>query len=272
MFKTHLFPARQEWPTALTSIDQLPLDTTRIRLKADASDFEMLRRFEQLDALWCFNIDDRKLKQIARIESLQTLHLDYNLRTSDLSCLKELPNLKVLTLNSCSKITTLNQLGEFTNLEALRIENFKNVHDIKPLRSLVNLRELGVEGSIWTRMTIDSLASIEGLQKLVFASFTNLKVTDESLEPLSKLDSLTRVELPNFYPFQEFARLSAKLPHCECSWFSPYIQTNLTCPKCKQAERVMLSGKGKSMLCKQCDSEKLARHIKAFEAVKNTTT
>ena len=179
--------------------------------------------------------------------------------------MKKLPVLEVLRLDSCSTIDSLEPLGELTQLTGLAIENFKNVHDLSPLATLTNLRQLAVEGSIWSRMKINSLAPIAGLSRIEYLNLSNLKVADESLAPLTHLTNLKKLVTANFYPFEEFARLSAKLPNCECQWFAPYVATTLKCPKCEAENRVMLTGKGKPLLCPRCDAIRLARHVKEFE-------
>ena len=263
-----IFPTKLDWPVAADNLRNLPRTATRIRLVSKATGFDCLHEFRNLEALWCFGIDQRKLKEIAKCGSLKSLYLDYNLRTSDLSVLKNLPLLEVLRLDSCSKFTSLEQLGEFKHLRGLAIENFKNVRDLKPLSNLVNLTELAVEGSIWTSMKIDSLAPIANLTQLKYLSCANLRVLDKSLQPLSDLTNLRHLGLSNFYPLEEFARLSTRLPHTTCQWFTPYIPSGLTCEKCKATTRVMLSGKGITMLCPRCDEVRLQRHVAKFEQAK----
>ena len=263
-----IFPARLEWPVAAENLDDVPRNTTRIRLISKATRFETLAEFKDLNALWCFGIDQKKLDHISRCQSLQRLYIGYNLRAGDFSPLKRLPKLDVLHLDSCSKVSGLEQLAELTQLTGLSIENFKNVHDIAPLLALTNLRELAIDGSMWTRMTITSVEPIRNLSNLEFLSLTNTKVADESLEPLQELSNLKTLSIANFLPVAEFAKLSAKLPHCSCDWFKPYITTNLQCKKCGRNTRVMLSGKGTSMLCSQCDVGRLAKHVNEFEQIK----
>ena len=264
-----IFPARLEWPAAVGNIDDVPRNTTRLRLISKAVKFEKLVEFEDLSELWCFGIDHKKLEYISRCKSLRHLYLDYNLRTGDLTPLRNLPLLEVLRLDSCSKINSLDQVAELTQLTGLAIENFKNLHDITPLSALINLKELAIDGSIWTRMKLESLKPIANLEKLELLSLTNTKVADESLEPLQRLANLKELILANFYPVAEFAKLSAKLPHCDCQWFKPFITTTLRCEKCGSNTRIMLSGKGTSMICGNCDAARLSRHVNEFQRVKD---
>lgn len=264
-----IFPARLTWPQSAKDAGAIARDTTRLRLVNKAIGFESLREFESLEALWCFGIDQTKLEQISACTSLKELYCEYHLRISDLRCLSRLPDLEVLRLDSCPSIESLAQLGDFTDLNGLGIENFKNVHDVEPLAKLTNLRQLAVEGSIWTRMKIDSLAPLSSLERLEFLGLTSLKVVDESLAPLANLKNLRQLFLTNAYPFEEFARLAAQLPNTECQWFAPYVSTTLKCEECDEEDRVLLTGKGKSLLCPRCDAKRLQRHVAAFDRVKN---
>jgi len=254
---------------SVNNLSEVPRSATRIRLISKALGFEKLREFQHLSALWCFGVNQQKLNDISQCGSLRALYLDYNLRITELRPLKKLSALDVLRLDSCSTIDSLEELGTLSQLTGLAIENFKNVHDLRPLAMLTNLRELAVEGSIWSRMKINSLAPIVGLSRIEYLSLTNLKVVDESLQPLTHLPNLKELLIANFYPFEEFARLSAKLPNCECQWFAPYVTTTLECPKCKTGNRVLVTGKGKPLLCPTCDAIRLARHVKEFERIRN---
>jgi len=265
-----IYPSRHAWPISTANLDDAPHNAERIRLVNRGTGFDKLSEFKSLSALWCYGIDQKKLTHISECTSLCNLYLDYQLRIDDLLPLQRLPRLDVLRLDSCSKITSLQRLSDLKQLTGLAIENFKNVHDIQPLSVLTNLKELAIEGSIWTRMKIDSLSPIMKLTGIEFLSLTNLKVADESLKPLSKLTSLRELHVANFYPFGEFARLAAVLPQCKCQWFAPYVSTSLKCEKCND-NRVLVTGKGKSLMCVTCDSARLARHVADFERIRNSS-
>ena len=265
-----IYPSRHAWPISTDNLDNAPRNAERIRLVNKATGFDKLSEFKSLSALWCFGIDQKKLIRISECTSLCNLFLDYQLRVDDLFPLQRLPRLDVLRLDSCSKINSLQQLSDLRQLTGLAIENFKNVHEIKPLSVLTNLKELAIEGSIWTRMKIDSLSPIMNLTSIEFLSLTNLKVADESLKPLATLTSLRELHIANFYPFEEFARLAAALPQCKCQWFTPYVSTSLKCEKCND-NRVLVTGKGKSYMCVRCDAAWLARRVADFERIKNSS-
>ncbi|HYW73249.1 MAG TPA: hypothetical protein VE961_19670 [Pyrinomonadaceae bacterium] len=170
-----------------------------------------------------------------------------------------------MSIDSCSRVHSLAELSHLEGLEGLAIINFKNVHDAGPLSGLTNLQELAIAGSTWTRMKIESLQPLSSLTALRQLHLTNLKVVNESLKPLAALARLERLEIANFYPMEEFAWLSGKLKNTCCSWFQPYVDVSfLECPRCGGGNSVMLSGKGKPVLCRTCDRVRLERHVDSF--------
>lgn len=259
-----LYPLRLNWPKAVENASELHPDIERLRLVGGFKGYDQLKGLTRLRALWCFGIDAKALEQIAACPTIEELHLDYRLKTGDLRPLHQLPRLKILTINSCSTISSLLEISQFEKLEGLYIENFRNVHSISELSKLTKLKQLGVAGSIWTRMKIETLDPLAGLISLEYLDLTNCKVRDESLRPLAPLSKLRRLDIPNFYPMEEFAWLSVRLPETQCTWFTPYIPMNLNCERCKSATLVMLTGKGKPVLCSQCDEDRLNQHAEKF--------
>lgn len=261
-----IFPARLDWSEAAHKVDSVHSDIKKLRLVAKAKGLERLNQLTRLQSLWCFGINPESLGYISECSSLEGLYIDI-LKSDSITCLRRLGFLKVLSIDSCSKIDSLRELSDFQNLEGLAIINFKNVHEIDPLSKLINLQQLAVAGSIWTRMKIKSLKPLSSLTNLKYLHLTSLKAEDESIKPLVALNQLEKLEIANFYPMEEVAWLSGKLKNTKCSWFRPYIELPFDCPKCEKDTMLMLTGKGKPNLCKECDAKRLAKHVAEFEEV-----
>lgn len=227
---------------------------------------EKLDQFSNLEALWCFGINRETLAYVCKCASLESLYVE-TLESDKIGCVSKLASLKVLSIDSCSKIGSLDELGDLRNLEGLAIMNFRNVREINPLSKLTNLRQLAVAGSIWTRMKIESLRPLSPLLNLKYLHLTSLKAEDESLRPLAELGQLEKLEIANFYPVEEFAWLSGRLKNTKCTWFRPYVEAPFDCQKCGKDTTVMLTGKGKPSLCKECDRKRLERHVAEFEGI-----
>jgi hypothetical protein len=257
-----IFPLRREWPPAVDDVAKAPPDTRSIRLISGARGFDKLPSYRNLKALWCFNINENRLRSICGCTSLESLYIE-NIKTENLCCLRELTNLRLLGLESCSRATSLEVVSKLRSLSGLAITHFKNVHDLGPLAELSSLRTLAVAGSMWTRMRVNSFKPLEGLRNLELLHLTNIKAEDESLRPFGGLRNLKHLDLANFYPMSEFAWLSQRLRRTECTWFQPYIEMkHIECNKCKKETKVLLTGKRKPTLCSQCDKKALEKHVR----------
>lgn len=262
-----LFPALDEFPPGAKDLAAVRDDVTALRLVEDAAGFDNLSRLARLKKLWCFKIDEAKLREIAQCVSLRHLFLG-GLRVADCTSLARLRMLESLSLETAHKVRNLDPLGELDQLTALGVLHFKSVRSLAPLRTLKRLRALAVAGSMWTRMTVESLSPLSELKELRLLHLTNRKPQDESLEALHELKSLEKLECGNFYPMEQFARLRAALPRTRCHWFSPAESMPIgECKKCGQASLVMLSGKGTRTACRSCDAVRIRRHEDAFNAI-----
>jgi len=184
-----------------------------------------------------------------------------------------LRRLRILGFENCSRVTSFVDFGELHSLTGLALCHFKNVHDLAPLSELRMLKSLAVAGSLWTRMHVASFAPLEKLKQLELLHLTNIKALDESLLTLSALTNLRRLDIANFYPMSEFARLAQSLKSTECTWFKPYVElTNFRCKKCDQTTMLMLSGSRKPMLCIRCDAKKLAKHVHEWNQAADTAS
>lgn len=258
-----IFPARRKWPLATDDVLNAPLEVDSLRLISGARNLRTLERLKKLKALWCFDISDRDLELISDSNSIESLYIE-NVKTEKLEALKKISNLKVLSLETCSKTKSLEALRGL-NLIGLAITHFKNVHDLAPLAELKSLKALAVAGSMYTKMKVKSFKPLEELKQLEFLHLTNIKSDDESLKPLSMLSNLRQLDIANFYKTSEFAWLSQKLPSTQCTWFKPYIDVTFTvCKSCGNETMVMLSGSRKPKLCKACDKQALAKHVREW--------
>ena len=106
------------------------------------------------------------------------------------------------------------------------------------------------------------------MTNLKLLEITNVKSTDKSLSALAELKNLNELLIANFFPMEEFARLSIKLPNTKCTWFKPYVPIeSFECKNCGSNSMVMLTGKGKSIICSICNSNKLNKHLDDWEKI-----
>ncbi len=157
--KRSLFPALATFLPASSDVATVPSDSTSLRLVEEAVGFSRLPQLSLLTKLWCFGINADRLRIIAQCVKLKHLFVE-NLRVADLSPIERLQSLVCLSLEVAPKVASLDQLAELGWLEGLRVEHFKSVTSLEPLKRLSNLQGLAVAGSIWTRLTVDSLSPL----------------------------------------------------------------------------------------------------------------
>ena len=204
---------------------------------------------------------------VGSLATLRRLYVE-GVRLPNLNAFAELTSLEVLSIDGCTRVTSLDELAPLCGVEALGITHFPKVHSLQPLTQFRALTALVVAGGMWARMTVDSLSPLASLLGLRFLHLTDLKALDESLEPLLSITGLKRLDLPNFYPMEEFARLSARLPKTQCTWFEPVVPLSSSpCQKCGQPTLVLLTGKGMPSLCSLCDSARVKKHVEHFRSV-----
>jgi hypothetical protein len=199
------------------------------------------------------------------LEQLEVLHIKWS-NIKELGALARLRQLRALSIGSSTRVVSIEAIGGLQSLTLLELENFKSISDFSPLTRLKSLQSLSVTGSMWSRQTIESLEPFASMTWL-----TSLAI-DTSLKPLSRLTGLRELSLGGRLPFEEYAWLSGKLPETECRWFRPYYDLagsgHGACSSCHEDSMVMLTGKGKPVLCKHCDAPKVARHADLFNAAR----
>jgi hypothetical protein len=181
--------------------------------------------------------------------------------------------LKYFKLGSSGSLASIQPLERMTQLKWLQLDNITSTKHLQPLQSLTGLEGLGFTGAELKNFTIDSFAPLSGLQNLTWLHLGSVQTRDESLQPLTKLKKLEWLGVGNFFPVEEFARLSLHFPAGVCEWQEPYARFHSSlfpCRKCKANWKVMTSGKGSALLCPSCDSLKLARHIHKFKSAQET--
>lgn len=203
---------------------------------------------------------------ICELDGLEVLQLKLS-NIGRLDAIRRLRSLRALSIGSSTRIESIAPLTELSPLEILEIENFKLITDFSPLLELRSLRDLSVSGGMWSRQAISSLAPFSRMTWL-----TSLCLDTSSVSSIRELATLAKLEtlwIGGRLPYEEYAWLSTRLPNTECRWFKPYFNLSdhgcLPCKSCGEKSMVMVTGKGKPVLCMHCDAGKLARHVQLFE-------
>lgn len=180
-----------------------------------------IAQYRQVRALLAGSANQDFLEEIGHLGSLEYLELAWPTTAKDLSPLRNLKELRVLKIDSPRNIVDFSIIAQLPKLERLFIENAKHMSGldwIEPLRD--RLTVLGIEGSMYTKQKIPSLAPLQGfaLQALFL---TSTRMGDQSFVPLHDMQTLRYLGTALNAPRDEFEALHTALPDLQCDWFNP---------------------------------------------------
>ncbi len=205
-------------PVHRMSLVDLPHDTPELRFRREGSSHRGIHSFRKLSRAWLYSVNQDFLEELADLPAIEQLFIDGTTAT-DLTPLHRLRCLRRLVVIGGTKIQSMDWVTGLPPLEVLGMENFKRVRHLEPLASLTSLAALGVEGSIWTRMSVDTLAPLSSLGRLRYLFLTNLTASDKGLHFLHSLTGLKVLEIGALFPDEQFLKLRQALPRLHCDWF-----------------------------------------------------
>jgi len=234
-----------------------------------------LPAFSDLRYVWFQSRTTQALFEAAcRLPNLEGLYVKWS-GIDDLAPLQGVPTLLNLHLGSSPGVTSIAPLAGLRQLLRLDLENLKSVQDLTPLSGLTNLVALSFLGEEFKRNAVASFAPLAPLSSLTWLHLGALRTHDMSLRPLAALTGLEYLAIGNVFAIEEFAYLSARLPHTLCNWLKPYARFHKSvfpCRTCRENWKVMLSGKGRKLLCPTCDAVPLARHVLLYQKLRDAST
>lgn len=277
----HPFHA-SNWPRAILRPEDAD-GSAALSLSWDLTEMSTKEK-KQLIADWCDALPQlahvRRLKlwsmatqplldAIGRMTGLECLIIK-GTNASSFEALRRLPSLRYLSIGSSTKVDSVEPLAALTTLKILELENLKKVSDFSPLVALTGLESLAVEGAMWARQEVQSLAPFAAM---VWLQSLALDTSDlESVRPLASLKGLKSLGIGGRLPMEEYAWLAARLPHTQCRWFAPYVPLSLSgigkCARCGQQTMVMLTGRRAGNACLACDKARVDKHVAAFDAAR----
>jgi len=234
---------------------------------------DLLPTLENVRFLWFSSRVSQPLFEAAcEMENLVGLFIKWS-GISSIDSIPKLKNLGYLHIGSSPSIDPLEPLTRLPTLEWLELENIRASSDLGFLSTMTNLKGLSIGGDSNSikYLKAESLAPLENLQKVFWLSLPTFVPRDGSLMPLAKMRSLKYLLISNKYKMEEIARLAGARPDIECERFKPMTDVlgYFICKKCGKNRMVLLTGKGKPILCLDCDAERIARHVNAFNEIVN---
>ncbi len=121
-------------------------------------------------------------------------------------------SLRYLHIGSSTGVESIEPLRSLTSLKWLGLESVTRVDSLDPLCDLVNLYGLTVEGSLWTKQVVETLAPVGNLHHLRYLSIINLQSRDRTLSPLFALTQLEVFHAASWWSQSEVAELFRRNP------------------------------------------------------------
>jgi len=250
-----------ERPQFVNDLADVNESSTELLIRGKTKNIERLKSFSNLTKLWIYTVNQNEFDTILSLVNPKMLHI-YELRVDNLSIISSLKEVEVLALEWNTKAKSLWDLSKNTSLKSLSITDFSKLTDINPLQKNTSLELLQLSGGIWNSLNLNTLQPLRYLKNLKFLGLSNIRVKDESLEPISDLKGLQELEISNQFPTEEYARLSVTLPNTKCDCFKPYIF--LSSPI--EDKEVMVVGKRKPFLNSKVAVKKLQKYEEQFKA------
>ena len=232
----------------------------QIAIYGKTKNINLLSKFTNLQKIWIFGINQNQAENIFSNIDPEILIMN-EIRTNDLKFLNKLKKIKELSLTWSTKITDIKPLAKLTNIKILQIQDFSSLHDISPLKNLINIKILDLSGGMWNKFKIKNLKPLTNLVNLKYLCLTNIGISDDSLNPLSKLTALKELYISNQFPTEEYAYLSVHLKNTKCTHFKPFIKFSSSI----EEHDIMIVGKRKPFLNSKKDKEKIEKYINKFE-------
>ncbi|MFC4354233.1 leucine-rich repeat domain-containing protein [Chryseomicrobium palamuruense] len=209
-------------PAFTKDLKSVRTDIEDLVIQGETKNLDLLSTFTNLTKLWIYTVNQQQFENIISLIQPKQLHI-YEMRVSDLSPLESLHNLEVVSLQWNTKATSLWDLGQNPKLYSLAIMDFPKLQSLDALQTQPDIHVLELHGGIWNSLTIPTLEPLRKLVNLRHLTLMNIRVKDESLEPIADLHQLEELSISNQFPTQEYARLSVKLANANCELFHPYI-------------------------------------------------
>lgn len=209
------------WPQSTSKIVDIPQDAKMVSFYRERRSHRGIGTRDSIKKLYATQVNQEFLSEIGQLVNLEYLEIEV-LTADDLSPLSRLINLETLKLSGVRKATEFELLLGLQCLNRLFIENAKHLQSMDFLHEAHHLIAIGVEGSMWTKQKIASLAPLAGLRELEALFLTSVQLRDKSLRYLADIPQLKVLECARFAPKREFENIRSLMPELDCQWCDNY--------------------------------------------------
>ena len=255
-----MFPIGEQ-PEFIKDLNDVDITIVEIALQGKTKNLEKLESFQHLDTVWLFNVNQAEFDLIISFIKPKVLYI-YQMKVERLATLELLSSIEQIYLCWNTKADKLWNLSKNTALKTLSIEDFKKLNSVYELQYNTAIETLSLSGGVWNTLNIDTLEPLKGMTRLNSLSLLNIRVRDESLEPLTQLKTLSNLTISNQFPTEEYAKLSIALADTKCDYFQPYVVLDDPI----DGKDIMVIGKRKPFLNSVTDNQKLEKYTSQFKA------
>lgn len=236
-------------------------------MTTNAKNMDRLRDLN-IEHLWLIGANDKELRKILPLVNVKYLNV-YQLLAKDLSILETLEQTETIILNWNTKSTSLWDISKNKGLKTLEITDFSKLENIDQLSLATQINDLTLRGGHGKPLKIKSVSPLKGLLNLRTLCLTNLKIADDTLQPLAHLRKLTSLYLSNQFETYEYAWLATRLPNTKCIMFQAINSCNIVGVNNELVSDTMVTGRRKPFLLSGKDQSKIDKYIRDFEKLKN---
>ncbi|SFJ76671.1 hypothetical protein [Myroides guanonis] len=254
-------------PNVLTTdLNDFDKNEKSLYMSTSAKNIERLKELS-IENLWLIGANDKELRKILPLVNLKYLNI-YQVLAKDLTILETLDKTETIILNWNTKSTSLWDISKNKVLKTLEITDFSKLEEIDQLSLAAQISDLTLGGGHNKPLKIKSINSLKNLTNLKTLSLTNLKIADDTLQPLGHLNNLETLFLSNQFETKEYAWLATRLVNTNCKMFKATNSCNIVGADNKTVWDTMVTGRKKSFLLSTKDQAKIDKHIKNFEKLK----
>lgn len=257
----------QKPKTFIADLNEFDKNEKALHMSASAKNLNRLKELS-IENLWLIGANDKELRKILPLVNLKYLNL-YQVLAKDLTILETLDKTETIILNWNTKSTSLWDISKNKALKTLEITDFSKLEEIDQLSLATQISDLTLGGGHNKPLKIKTIRPLTGLKNLKYLCLTNLKIADDSLQPIGQLKNLEKLEISNQFETKEYAWLATRLPKTKCKMFQATNSCNIVGIDNKLVWDTMVTGRRKSFLLSTKDKIKIDKYVNDFERLKN---
>lgn len=214
----------ENWPDLqvfVKKLEDVAPDAQRALFCREGNSHRGIARFSSLRKLGANMVNQVFFEEICELENLEYLSIE-TVTAENLTSLKKLHKLRVLKIDSLRRATDFSVLAELSGLTGLYVVNAKHLQTLDFLSNAHHLSRTAIEGSMWTKQKIASLAPLRGLRALQSLFMTSVQLTDKDLSYLVECPQLLELQCARFAPKTNFEQLRQLMPDLQCEWCDEY--------------------------------------------------